>query len=195
MNKTSSRNLLLVIALFTILATSSCTNNKTYIPKPTTYLKLDLPPKDYVKYTDSSCSISFEIPSYFSVKNNAQIPCNKDIDLGPHNGSLHLSHIKMDTSLSAYINYALDKIDEHKIKASAILDTTFIHEEKGTYGTLFELQGNVASPFHFYLTDSSSTFLSGVVYFNSRPNYDSIKPVLNYVRKDLVRFMQSAYWK
>jgi gliding motility-associated lipoprotein GldD len=194
MNKINFTYLIIILFLSSFLALKSCKGRKNHIPKPPTYLKLELPPKNYNIYSDTICSISFKIPDYFKVKNIAKQTCNKDIDLGPHNGSLHLSYIKMDTSLAAYINYALDKIDEHKIKATAILDSTFIQPEQGTYGTLFELQGNVASPFHFYLTDSTDVFLSGVVYFNTRPNYDSIRPVLNYVKKDLILFMQTVKW-
>ena len=195
MNKINTTYLVTLIVLSSLIALKACKEKRNYIPKPPTYLRVDLPPKDYITYSDSACAISFDLPSYFNVKKVASNTCNKDIDLGPHNGSLHLSFIKMDTSLAAYIDYAIDKIDEHKVKATAILDSTFIQDDLGTYGTLFELQGNVASPFHFYLTDSTTIFLSGVVYFNTRPNYDSIRPVLNYVRKDLIRFMETAKWK
>lgn len=195
MNKINFLYFSIVLMLSVGFALKSCKERKNYIPKPPTYLRIDLPEKDYITYTDSVCAFSFNIPSYFEVKNLAKNTCNKDISLGPHNGSLHLSYIKMDTSLAAYIDYAIDKIDEHKVKATAIMDSTFLQPEQGTYGTLFELQGNVASPFHFYLTDSTHVFLSGVVYFNTRPNYDSIRPVLNYVKKDIIRFMQTAKWE
>jgi gliding motility-associated lipoprotein GldD len=100
----------------------------------------------------------------------------------------------MDTILSAYVNYVLDKIDEHKVKATAIYDSVFINNDTKVYGTFFELQGNVASPFQFYLTDSTSIFMNGVIYFNTRPNYDSIKPVLDFVKQDLYKIMSTAEW-
>jgi gliding motility-associated lipoprotein GldD len=92
------------------------------------------------------------------------------------------------------VNYALDKIDEHKVKATAIYDSVFINKETKVFGTFFELQGNVASPFQFYLTDSTNIFMNGIIYFNSRPNYDSIKPVLNFVKEDLYRLMSTTQW-
>jgi gliding motility-associated lipoprotein GldD len=101
----------------------------------------------------------------------------------------------MDNSIAEYINYSIDRVGEHKIKATAILDTTIIREKDNVYGTFFELRGNVASPFQFYLTDSTSRFYSGVVYFNARPNYDSILPSLNFVKKDLINFMQTLEWR
>lgn len=184
----------LYLALIVLLITaSSCSENKRPIPKPPTYLKLNLPEKKYTTYTDD-CGYSFLLPDYVEMKKVPGSRCNRDFDLGSLNGTLHLSFITIDTTLGAYINYAIDKVDEHKIKATAILDTTFINFENRAYGTFFELQGNVASPFQFYMTDSSSIFMSGVVYFNTRPNYDSIRPALTYFKKDLYKLLESVQW-
>ncbi len=186
----SNSILVLILPLFMIV--TFCDGNKTFIPKPPTYLKIEFPEREYRTYEDP-CSYSFEMPNYFDVHpiNNS---CNRDIHFEQLNGTIHLSYIQMDTSLSAYVNYALDKIDEHKVKATAIYDSVFINKETKVFGTFFELQGNVASPFQFYLTDSTNIFMNGIIYFNSRPNYDSIKPVLNFVKEDLYRLISTTQW-
>ncbi len=185
-------NFILVLILPLLLIVTFCDGNKTFIPKPPTYLKIEFPEREYTTYEDP-CSYSFQKPNYFDVQpiNNS---CNRDIHFEELNGTIHLSYIQMDTSLSAYVNYALDKIDEHKVKATAIYDSVFINKETKVFGTFFELQGNVASPFQFYLTDSTNIFMNGIIYFNSRPNYDSIKPVLNFVKEDLYRLMSTTQW-
>ena len=61
----------------------------------------------------------------------------------------------MTEPLSSYVNYLNDKIDEHKIKATAIEDYRIIDPEDKVFCTFFYLQGDVASPFQFYMTDSS----------------------------------------
>lgn len=187
--KKSSAAVLLVLMILIM----SCGGNENPIPKPPTYLELNLPDRSYNTYTDS-CEYSFEKPSYFQVQPVKGSRCNRDIRFDQLNGTLHLSVIDMDTSLATYINYAIDKVGEHKIKATAILDTSIIRQEDRVFGTFFELQGNVASPFQFYVTDSTDRFLSGVVYFNSRPNYDSILPTLNFVKQDLLKFMSTVDW-
>lgn len=187
------KTLFFLVIITSALIVTSCNSKKKTIPKPTTYLRVSLPDKSYDSYVDE-CLFSFEKPSYFEVKKAQENTCNRDVSFGSLNGTLHLSYIKMDTSLSAYVNYANDKVDEHKVKATAISSKNFISDENNTYGTLFELKGNVASPFQLYLTDSVNTFLSGVVYFNSRPNYDSIKPVLDFVKEDLERLMETMKW-
>lgn len=182
---------------FVFLLLFACTPEKT-IPKPSTYLRLDVPPAKYTTY-QSTCGYSFDVDKLFTVKDvvdSAGNPtCHKDIYFNQLNGVLNFSYIEMERPLKDYIDYALNKVDEHKVKATAIDDTSFLYPDKKVYGTLFELKGDVASPFQFYLTDSTSRFVSGVVYFNAVPNYDSLRPTLLYLKKDLVRMMDSFKWK
>ena len=37
--------------------------------------------------------------------------------------------------------------------------------------------------------------VSGVVYFNSSPNYDSLRPSLEYLKVDLLQMVNSFKWK
>lgn len=180
------------ISLF--IGLTGCNSSETYIPKPPTYLRPDMPRSSQIQF-DGECPYRFEISSLYSVEPVNQNTCHKDIDLGPLNGTIHFSYIPMEQNLSAYVNFAIDKVDEHKVKASAILDSQFVDMEKRVFGTFFELKGDVASPFQFYLTDSTDRFVSGVVYFNSRPNYDSLKPSLEYLKKDLHHMISTFEWK
>jgi gliding motility-associated lipoprotein GldD len=176
---------------------SSCGSDELPIPKPPTYLNVNLPEHTYTSYR-SECPYVFDIPTIFKVNRvdygNEQT-CHRDIDLGPLNGTMHFSYIQMVKPLSEYINFSINKVDDHKIKATAIEDETILRPKDRVFGTFFELQGDVASPFQFYLTDSTSRFVSGVIYFNTRPNYDSIKPSLDYLKVDLKRFLQTFKWK
>ena len=134
----------------------------------------------------------------FTVKdvlNRGEKSCHKEIELGELNGIINFSYIDMVEPLSRYVNYSNDKVDEHKIKAVEILDTRIIREKDSVFGTFFELKGDVATPFKFYLTDSTSRFVSGVVYFNSVPNYDSLRPSIEYLRVDLLKMINTFNWK
>ncbi len=186
---------ILSFALLTLLL-FSC-EEENYIPKPPTYLRLEIPEHSYTVF-DDECPYSFEISELFSVKkvmDGNVATCHKDIDLGPLNGMLHMSYIDMTDPLANYVNFVNDKVDEHKVMASAINDKNFLFPEKRVFGTFFELQGDVASPFQFYLTDSTDRFVSGVVYFNSVPNYDSLKPSLDYLKVDLEHMINTFQWQ
>lgn len=187
----------LINLLIITLVLTACDNSELLIPKPPTYLKLDLPDHNYTIYK-SKCLYNFQAASIFTIKDvsdSSGLTCHKDIQLGPLNGVIHFSYIEMEGPLSKYVNYANDKVDEHKLKASAIEDLKILHPENQVYGTFFEIQGDVASPFQFYLTDSTSHFVSAVVYFNSRPNYDSLKPSLDYLKVDLLKMANTFKWK
>ena len=167
------------------------------IPKPPTYLRLNLPEHSYKTYEEERCNFKFDLAEVYQisdVKAGQEISCNKDINLGPLNGMLYFSVIEMDKPLSVYINHAIDKVDEHKIMASAIEDFNIIRPKDRVFGTFFELQGDVASPFQFYLTDSVSRFVSGVVYLNKAPKYDSLKPSLDYLKVDLNQLVNTFNW-
>lgn len=184
--------------IYSLLLTSllSC-SEESLIPKPPTYLRLELPDHAFIPFSDN-CPYTFEISKIYAVKpvtDDDGPTCHKDIDLGPLNGTVHFSYISMDKPLSEYVNFANDKVDEHKVKATAIKDRQFIRNEDSIFCTFFELQGDVASPFQFYLTDSTSNFVSCVVYFNSPPNYDSLRPSLDYLKVDLEHLITSFKWK
>ena len=190
-------NLKIIVTSLALFGLNACNDDDNYIPKPSSYLNTNFPQHDYVKF-DASCPYSFDISKAYTIRNvyeGKKLTCHKDIVLGPLNGTLHFSYIDMEKPLSEYINFSINKVDEHKIKATAIEDELIIRKKEKVFGTLFELQGNVASPFQFYLTDSTSRFVSGVVYFNTRPNYDSIKPSLDYLKYDLKRFFSTFKWE
>lgn len=187
------RSLWIMMLLFLI---AGC-GEEMLVPKPPTYLRLELPEHKYIQYSDENCPYTFSVQELFTVKSvdgdgNA---CHKDVDLGPLNGSLHISYIEMEEPLSTYVNFVNDKVDEHKVMASAIDDWKILRPENNVYCTFFELQGDVASPFQFYLTDSVDHFMSGVVYFNAVPNYDSLKPSLDYLKVDLEYMIKSLQWR
>lgn len=191
-------NLLKFGIFFLLLVLFSSCNDAITIPKPPTYLRLNLPKHEYVLFSDN-CPYEFEAAKIFKIRavtdEKGQGTCHKDFDLGPLNGVIHFSYINMENPLADYVNFAINKVDEHKVKATAIEDTNFISRANRVFGTFFELQGDVASPFQFYLTDSTNRFVSGVVYLNSAPNYDSLKPSLQYLKQDLYKMMSSFKWK
>jgi len=67
--------------------------------------------------------------------------------------------------------------------------------DKKVYGLLFEIDGPVASPIQFFLTDSTTHFLRGSLYFKDVVNRDSIQPVFEFVKEDLEVFFESFTWK
>jgi len=84
---------------------------------------------------------------------------------------------------------------EHTIKASSIDTKTFAYPEKKVYGNFYELKGQTASNIQFFVTDSTRHFVTGNLYFNSRPKPDSLAPAVDYIKKDLLHIIDSFEWK
>ena len=80
------------------------------------------------------------------------------------------------------------------MKAEAIVEQTFNNPGKKVYGALYHIEGNVATPLQFVLTDSVSHFLRASLLFDAVPNQDSIVPVLNYIKEDVIRLIESFEW-
>lgn len=195
--KTPSNAMKVILSTFSLLCILWSCSEKAPVPKPPLYLRTELPEHEYVVFSDN-CPYTFEVSKLYTVKTiqqGSESNCHKDIDLGPLKGIINFSYINMTKSLGTYVNYSNDKVGEHKIKATGIESENFIYPEKRVYGTIFKLQGDVATPFQFYLTDSTKNFVSGVVYFNSVPNYDSLRPSLNYLEKDLYHLINTFEWK
>ncbi|MGV3611807.1 MAG: hypothetical protein ACO1N0_12705 [Fluviicola sp.] len=185
-------------SLILALLLSSC-GDELLIPKPPTYLRTNFPKHEYVKVDDAT-TYSFELSkAYFqkALSYKGEVTNHKEITLGPLNGIIYLNYYPIPNrdTLVRYINLSNDKVDEHQIKATGIKDQNFIFKDKKVYGTLFEFEGNVATNFQFYLTDSTSNFIRGEVLMNCRPNYDSLRPSLNYLKADLIHLIETFEWK
>lgn len=168
------------------------------VPKPPTYLRMDLPDHSY--NSASSCGFTYSLSKEY--KNSAEQTgnlgeCSFELDLGRLNGKLYVFYypLKANDTLSKFINFANDKVDDHKLKATAINDEKIIRTKDRVFGTFFELQGDVATNFQFYLTDSVSHFVRAELLLNARPNYDSLRPSLDYIKKDLKEIVNTLKWK
>jgi gliding motility-associated lipoprotein GldD len=190
-------NSFLLSLLVILLATSACDDTNP-VPKPSTFLRTEFPEHTYRSYL-SPQNFSFNLADLYMPKTFEQAKTNysvQEIDLGPLNGTLFLYYLRLPSkdSLSEIINFANDKVDEHKIMADKIDFEQIIEPQKRVYGTFFELKGNVATNFQFYLTDSSQHFLRGEILLNCRPNYDSLRPTLQYLKTDLQTLIKSFKW-
>jgi gliding motility-associated lipoprotein GldD len=58
-----------------------------------------------------------------------------------------------------------------------------------------EIDGEVPSQFQFTMTDSSRNFLRGALYFNVKVQNDSLRPAIEYVKKDVIHLINTLDWK
>lgn len=180
-----------------ILLMSSCNSEEATIPKPKGFLRIDFPEKKFETFL-SDCPFLFEIPVYAEVETKSNRPeelCNKNIQFTQFNGTLHLTYKKLNNDLARYIEDCHNMVYQHTVKAFDISTKQYLNDSLKVYGLTYNIKGNAASPLQFYLTDSSSHFIRGALYFNTKPNYDSIQPVLDFIKIDINHFVETFSWK
>jgi gliding motility-associated lipoprotein GldD len=183
--------LLLLVVTFLF----SCNGN--YAPKPRGFFRISLPEKSFVK-TDTTLPYSFELPKYAQLKpddTGISEPYWVNIDFPQFNAKIHISYKPVEDNLYQLLEDNRELAFKHTVKADAIKEQLYESPEKNVYGILYEIRGNTASPAQFFLTDSTNHFLRGSLYFNTTPNKDSIAPVLDFIKQDMIHLMETLVWK
>ncbi|MUH36519.1 gliding motility lipoprotein GldD [Zobellia amurskyensis] len=110
-------------------------------------------------------------------------------------GEIYINYKKVEGNVEKLLSDAQRLSYEHSVKADGISEQPFLNEENEVYGMFYEVTGNAASQAQFYVTDSTDNFLTGSLYFYTRPNYDSIYPAAAYLQNDIRGIMESLRWK
>ncbi len=186
---------LCVLMLLCFFALSGCNE---YIPKPRGYFRIDLPEKTYETFNKSGYPYSFEYAGIAEVvpkEGNPDDPFWIDIIYPQFNARIYGSYKKVENNLREVSEDSRTFVNKHNIKADAITEQLYENEERKVYGILFELKGNTASGIQFMLTDSTRHFFRGALYFNVSPNKDSIAPVAEFIKEDIIRLIETLEWK
>ncbi|MFK8045297.1 MAG: gliding motility lipoprotein GldD [Crocinitomicaceae bacterium] len=182
----------LILILGAIIGFIGCTDEDAVYPKPISSMKISFPKKVFSK-TVSRCDFSFKVADYTEVDSSKGL-CNIDLNYKGLNATLFLTYIPIDTGLMYHIENARKLVYEHSIKADGIDEKLIINPMKNVYGTAYRLIGNTASNYQFYVTDSNHHFLRGALYFNSKPNYDSLKPSISFLIPDFDTLVNTIEW-
>jgi gliding motility-associated lipoprotein GldD len=189
----------LILIFSSLIIFTSCVDDddEIYIPKPKGYFRIDFPKKEYRVY-DSICPYSFEIPTYAFIDNDKHLkadPCWLNINFPKYNAKIHLSYKVISNNLDTILNQSRDFVVKHQIKSTGIDEVIIIRDSAKVYGLVYDISGNSASNIQFYVTDSTHHFMRGALYFNSVPNIDSLKIVVDYLRTDILQMIKTFKWK
>lgn len=190
-------------AIFILFVLSSaivaCTSDNNFTPKPKGYFRIKFPKKEYKVY-DAGCPFTFEYPVYANLvvdnEKNAQ-PCWLNMQFPHFNGNLHLTYhgVFSEKDYNNMTEAARTLAMKHTIRANAIDQKLINFPDKKVYGVYYAIEGNTASAVQFFLTDSVKHYFRGALYFNERPQYDSIQPVVKFIKKDIDKMIETFRWK
>jgi gliding motility-associated lipoprotein GldD len=183
----------LIFALILFLA--ACSGGS--IPRPYGYFRVDMPKHEYRTIDTLGLPYRFDLPANARLIGREAKGEKYWIDLyyPELNASVYCSYKPVNGDLIDLLEDTRKIVYKHSVKADGIGEKVFEKPEKNVYGILYDLKGNTASSVQFILTDSTRNFFRGALYFNNVPNKDSIAPMANYIREDIIRLMESFEWK
>ncbi|TDW99503.1 gliding motility lipoprotein GldD [Dinghuibacter silviterrae] len=198
-----------------------CACNGVPIPKPKGYFRIDLPRHEYRLFSQPGYPYSFEYPVYANIVRDSSYfdeqPDNPywiNVDFPSFQGRIYLSYINIGThalykvkgsggayhdslgvnTLDKLVGDAFNLTNRHVEKASSI-DQYPVAPFPGTAGFIFEVGGNAATRYQFFVTDSAHHFLRGALYFYTTPNEDSLRPVNQFLSEDMKHMIATLQWK
>lgn len=209
-----------IFYLFFVFLIMSCNSN--YTSKKEGYFKIDFPRKQYTTFNEPGYPYTFEYPVYARIAKDssyfaegAKNPYWINIEFPTFNGTIFISYKKIGGT-SVYKVKNPDRItyhdsvgvnDFHKmvddsynltykndVKAYSIEDSV-MHTPNDITGVFFKVSGNVATAKQFFLTDTTSHFLRGALYFDATPNEDSLRPVNAFLQQDMKHLINTLKWK
>ncbi len=183
--------LLLLIALL-------CACRRNYLPRPVGYNRLELPEPRYRPLPDT-------FPYAFEYSEHARLlpdttgfnePYWVEIYYPALRSTIHITYKPIKNNeqlLREFLNDAYTLTAKHQIKAHAI-DETIVQTPSGKTAVIAEIEGEVPSQMQFTLTDSVRNFVRGALYFNTRVHNDSLKPAIEYMKKEIMHLIHTFAW-
>lgn len=185
------------IALILLVFSFSCTQD--YLPKPKGYNRIDLPKREFQ-------NLESETPYTFEHSKNARIEADSfnlaekswiNLNYAQLGGKVHLTYFPLDTKgkdIRLVVADAINLTAKHQIKAYGIEESVLL-TPKGYTGVVAELSGEVPTQFQFFVTDSTDHFLRGALYFNTAMKNDSLAPVIEYIKVDMIHLINTLEFK
>lgn len=192
----------LLVVSQSLLLLMAC-NEPVYTPKPRSFPRVDFPAKAYQSLAVDFCSFTFDYPTYTVIQQDTAFfeerpphGCWFDVYYPLYDGRIHFTYAPLGgnaAGLEALTQDAFGMADWHNKRADYI-DELLIDTPNGVTGFAFDIDGEAASPFQFFLTDSTHHFVRAALYFNAKTNADSLRPVVDYVRDDILHIIETFKW-
>ena len=180
-----------IISLLVLLGIFGCKDEQ--VVKPAAQIRLEYPAPKYVD-VEPDCPYSLQKNEIASIKMRDN--CWMNLSYPSMNATIYLTYQNVHNNNLDSLLYDAQKLTyDHTIKAETILEHPPVDSVNQVYGMFYMINGNAATQSQFYVTDSINHFVTGSVYFEAKPNFDSLYPAVVYLRNDVRRIMESIQWK
>ncbi|WP_026998356.1 gliding motility lipoprotein GldD [Eisenibacter elegans] len=186
-------------AVVVLLLFSQC-GSPSYVPKPKAYNRIDLPVAAYQALASDTLPYQFEYSAYAHIRPDSSHiaePTWIHIVYPNFQADIQITYKNIAQNpqyLQEYIDDAHKLTSKHQVKAYSI-DETIIRTPLGKTAAVYEIEGDVPSQFQFYMTDSTNHFLRGAVYFRTSTKNDSLAPIIEFLKKDVLQLINTVTWR
>ncbi len=184
---------ILKISILTAFSLMAC--NEIPSPKLPGYPRILFPEHEYQIFSSPECPFTFEYPLLGKINDRRIDSCWVDIDIPRYECKFHITYKPLNSKTTysrAYEDYRR-LIYKHSQKASEIVETPI--KEPNGIGTFFEIYGEVPTSAQFFFSDSARHAVMCSFYFETALKNDSLKPVIDYFKKDVKHLIRSIRWK
>lgn len=187
---------LLIVLLF------SCEGEKVAKPRPKQYPRVIWPNADFITQKLDYCDFTLDVPSYAKIVRKERVadepslhPCWFDIRMESIKATVYCSYYQIDehNSYDKLVEDAYTMVSKHNVRAN-FRDEMSIETADGSTGTIFKIEGPVATPYQFFISDRESHFFRGSLYFDEKINQDSMTLIIQLLEEDLNKVVGSIKW-
>jgi gliding motility-associated lipoprotein GldD len=173
-------------------------DSSDFVPKPKGYNRIDLPIAQYQQMTENH-PFSFQYSTQAILKPDTvrwAEPHWMYVYYPAYKAMIQLTYKDLGgdrNKMAKLIDDAYKLAAKHNQKANSIQGLA-IKIPAGN-AMLMELEGEVPTYLQFYTTDSTKHYLRGALYFNTALKSDSLAPVIDYLKKDVVKLLNTLKWE
>ena len=205
--------------LFLLLIVAAC--NSPYGSRKRGYYQIHLPKRGYQLFERQGFPYSFEYPVYGNIiqdstyfDSNPENPYWINIDFPRFGGRVFLSYKRVggkalykvkgpngqyrdSLGINVFDRMVADAFtltNKNNVVSTSIKDSLII-TNNGVHGVFFKVGGNAATSKQFFLSDTTTHFIRGALYFDVTPNADSLRPVQDFLQADLEHIVNTFRWK
>jgi gliding motility-associated lipoprotein GldD len=176
---------------------SAC--EQTYFPKPKAYNRINLPERSFQALPDTF-PYSFFYSSYAELSRDSFPKAGRyfiNLYYPRFDASIQITYkdlTRPENDIQKLLTDAFELTMKHNARAYSIEENLMVMPS-GQVASLADISGEVPTQFQFFTTDTTHHFFRGALYFNTAEKNDSLMPIIDFIKIDVVEMLNTLNWK
>ncbi|MFR9166194.1 MAG: hypothetical protein ACLVKO_08280 [Dysgonomonas sp.] len=185
-----------IFVLFAILFFTACSSNNNDMPKPVGYNRIERISSNYKTLATKHFSFSYSDLAYIdTLKTEKENNVWFNIVYPQYQARIYCSYSSINRNmLNERLEDSYRLAYSHATKSAGIQQNLYENPNHRTYGILYDIEGEVATPVQFFLTDSIQHFFRASLYYDTKVKADSVSPITRIMREDIMKMIESFEW-